>query len=632
MFGQLHQLTIYKIKHHQRLMDIAPDTQSVDKLFGSTTFYIDFYQRQYKWNEIPVNRLLDDIFHKFNSEYARNKELTPRKETITAKYSWYYLNTYVTNSIDGRIYVVDGQQRLTTLTLLLIKLRHLAIKFNSKLQGWVNNKIVGHSGYETEFWMFHEKHIATLNSLYEGVSSKEIDTSAGITSQNMVKNYEIISTWLDKQLVDAHKFETFTFYFNLRLVLINLNVEQTDVPMVFEVINDRGVKLKPYEILKGKLLGQIDKIELDKFKLNDLWENQVNQLNDMVQDVIDDFFVQFFKAKLVNSRAAGRRFDNNYHREMFEEDIDVILKLKDNPAQVKTFLLNDFKYFTDLYERFLKAYREYDSTQPFAHYNRLNELDSIFILILSGCMINDKDEAIKIYTITYEFDRLFCLLQLQGAYDSNSFNEVLYAISPQIRDQHHETYRKIFDAFLIDEINTKRGTQTEETFTYSYFKDTGNGLNPRFKRYFFGRVEEFIATNTNVNLKHSLNDLVTKTGAVNGFHIEHILSYNPENLEHFENDEERFERERNRLGALLLLKGKDNISSKNEKYAKKLKSYAGTLYWNETLRADTYTKKLDFQHMMHSFSLNFRPLDVFGMTEVEERHKLLFEISKLIWK
>lgn len=613
-------------------MDISPDTQSVDKLFGSTTFYIDFYQRQYKWGEIPVNRLLDDIFHKFNSEYTRNKELTPRKETISAKYSWYYLNTYVTNSVDGRVYVVDGQQRLTTLTLVLIKLKHLAIKFGSKLQGWICNKIVGHSGYEAEFWMYHENHISTLNALYDGISLKEIDTSSGITSQNMVKNYEIISTWLDRELNNAHKFETFIFYFNLRLVLINLNVEQTDVPMVFEVINDRGVKLKPYEILKGKLLGQIDKLELDKFKLNDLWEKQVNQLNDQFPDVIDDFFVEYLKAKFTNTRAAGRRFDNNYHREMFEDNIDAILKLKDNPSQVKCFLLNDFKYFTDLYARFLKAYREYDPLQPYAHYNRLNELDSIFILILSGCQINDKDEALKIRNITYEFDRLFCLLQLQGAYDSNSFNEMLYAISREIRDKSHDVYREIFDKFLINEINSKRATNTEDTFTYSYFKDIGNGLNPRFKRYFFGRVEEFIATNTNVNLKHSLQDLVTKTGAVNGFHIEHILSYNPENLEQFENDEDRFERERNRLGALLLLKGKDNISSNNEKYEKKLRSYANTLYWNETLRSDTYTKKLDFKHMINSFSLQFRPLDVYGMAEVEERHKLLFEIGKLIWK
>jgi len=613
-------------------MDISPDKQSVDKLFGSTTFYIDFYQRQYKWGENPVNRLLDDVFHKFNSEYAKNKDLTPHKETITAKYSWYYLNTYVTNSIEGRVYVVDGQQRLTTLTLILIKLRHLAIQFDSKLQGWISNKIVGHSGFETEFWMFHEKHISTMNALYNGDNLKEIDTSAGITSQNMVRNYETISSWLDRQLQDVHKFETFTFYFNLRLVLINLNVEQTDVPMVFEVINDRGVKLKPYEILKGKLLGQIDKIELDKYNLNELWETQVNQLNEIVSDIIDDFFVEYLKAKFVNTRAAGRRFDNNYHREMFEEDVDLILKLKDNPTQVKNFLLNDFKYFTDLYTRFLRYYRDYHPLQQYAHYNGLNELDSIFILVLSGCTINDKDEAKKIETITYEFDRLFSLLQLQGAYDSNSFNELLYSISAEIRDKDFESYRPVFDKILIDEINSKRATNTEDAFTYSYFKDTGNGLNPRFKRYFFGRIEDFIAKNTNVNVKHSLSDLVTKTGSVNGFHIEHILSYNEENLNHFDNDEERFERERNRLGALLLLKGRDNISSNNEKYAKKLESYAGTLYWNETLRSDTYTKKLDFKQMIQTFSLNFRPLETFRSDEVEERHKLLFDISKLIWK
>jgi len=38
------------------------------------------------------------------------------------------------------------------------------------------------------------------------------------------------------------------------VVIINLEVAQTDVPMVFEVINDRGIRLQPYEILKGKLL------------------------------------------------------------------------------------------------------------------------------------------------------------------------------------------------------------------------------------------------------------------------------------------------------------------------------------------------------------------------------------------
>ena len=60
-------------------------------------------------------------------------------------------------------------------------------------------------------------------------------------------------------------------------------------------------------------------------------------------------------------------------------------------------------------------------------------------------------------------------------------------------------------------------------------------------------------------------DLVSNTGHVNGFHIEHILAQNSENLSLYEENKDRFETERNRLGGLLLLKGKDNISSNNKK-------------------------------------------------------------------
>jgi hypothetical protein len=94
---------------------------------------------------------------------------------------------------------------------------------------------------------------------------------------------------------------------------------------------------------------------------------------------------------------------------------------------------------------------------------------------------------------------------------------------------------------------------------------------------------------------------------------------------------ELFESERNRLGGLLILKGKDNISSNNESYKNKLKSYAGTLYWNETLLEDTYKSKLDFHKMIDDFNLNFRAMKTFGRDELEERHKLLFDITKHIW-
>lgn len=56
-------------------MDISPDKQNIDKVFSNTQYYIDFYQREYKWTQEPVKRLLDDIFYKFNEVYQQNSSL-----------------------------------------------------------------------------------------------------------------------------------------------------------------------------------------------------------------------------------------------------------------------------------------------------------------------------------------------------------------------------------------------------------------------------------------------------------------------------------------------------------------------------------------------------------------------------
>ena len=138
-------------------MDVTPEKQNIDEVFGNRIYHIDFYQRQYKWTEEPVKRLLEDIFYKFNLEYERHKasdiplEQLEQLEQLITKFAWYYLNTYVTNSVDGKVYVVDGQQRLTTLILILIKLKHFADQFHSRLKDWINSRIAGPSGYKKIF-------------------------------------------------------------------------------------------------------------------------------------------------------------------------------------------------------------------------------------------------------------------------------------------------------------------------------------------------------------------------------------------------------------------------------------------------------------------------------------------------
>lgn len=257
-------------------------------------------------------------------------------------------------------------------------------------------------------------------------------------------------------------------------------------------------------------------------------------------------------------------------------------------------------------------------------------MDGQFLLVLSGCKLNDPDETAKIQIITTEIDRFFVLLQLQNAYDSNTFNDRLYRVSAEIRDQDITSIRPIFDRHLTEELSRRRSIAVTEPFQYIFFSKTGITLNPRFKRYLFARIERFLANSMNLGEKHSIEALVTKTGSVNGFHIEHILSHNDENLALFSEDSEIFEQERNRLGGLLLLKGKDNISSSNELYSNKLQTYANTLYWNETLRSDTYKTKLDMKNLQSKFG--FQSYETFGPNELEARQRLLFDLICEIWK
>lgn len=613
-------------------MDITPDNQNIDTLFSNTTYHIDFYQRDYKWSDEPVKRLLDDIFYKFNQEYSVNHELDPSEKTISEKYSWYYLNTYVTNTVDGKVYIVDGQQRLTTITLILIKLYHIAKEFGSETERWIEAKIAGFSGMKHSFWMNHQEHNTVLEDLYKlDKAFSEIDVTSGVTAENILENYQTISKWLDEQLVDKHKFETFVFYFLHRLVLIKLSVEQTDVPMVFEVINDRGIRLKPYEILKGKLLGQIDKVELDQKNYNGLWENRVKSINSLKKDETDTFFRFYLKANYANTRKEGQRFDGDYHREIFSNDITNELKLKHNTSGVKDFLEKDFSYYSKLYEKIYRLTQELETGFEHVYYNNLNDLDGQFLLIMSACKLNDYQEEEKIIEVAYQTDRFFSLLQLQNSYDSNSFNDAIYKISSEIRGKELNKITEVFDKYLLEELSERRSAEATEPLHYGYFRNTGISLNKRFKRYFFGRVDKFLSENLNVGMVHEIGDLVKKTGHKTGFHIEHILSHNEENLKLFKEDEDLFEQERNRLGGILLLKGRDNISSNNESYSEKLKSYADTLLWNRTLREDAYKSKIDVRDFKEKYALNLEHMEKFGPEELEKRHRLLYELSRLIW-
>lgn len=471
-------------------MAISPIPQSIEDVFSTITYNIDFYQRQYKWLKDPVERLLDDVFYKFNSDYLEIED-SMEPENAANKIGWYYLNTYVTNTIEGKVFLVDGQQRLTTITLILIQLYQISLKEESELSEWVKSKIFGIVGPKKIFWLNHEGHSKTLEKLLNGEVLDNIDVSVGVTSKNMVENSKYIKSWLEKDLSTKHKLETFIYYFLRRLQLVKLEVSQADVPMVFEVINDRGVRLKPYEILKGKLLGQIDKDELKTLDLNKVWERQVSKVNEISEDEIDSFFEYYIRAKIANSRGLAVKYDKkDYHRALFSDEADGFYKLKRNPSQIKRFLQNEFVYFTNLYHKIWWFSIDLRPGFEPVFFNSLNELNAQYLIFLSAIQFNDPEEDIKIQLIAKEFDRLFVLLQLQRSYDSNKITEVIYNLVTELREQPADKIKAAFEHQIVQLLSNAKATTIQEPFNYTYFREVGyNDLSTRFSRYFFARID-----------------------------------------------------------------------------------------------------------------------------------------------
>lgn len=620
-------------------MEVNPAKQNIDQLFSTAAYHIDFYQREYKWTETEVRRLLDDIFYQFDLSYAEHSDLDPSENNIAHYYNWYYLNTYITNKADGKIFVVDGQQRLTTISLMLVALYHLCSPTRHNLpdmQEWLKSKVAGVVvGGAKQFRIAHEKRHALMNALLTGVAATPEMMDDGITAKHMISNYELILAEFTRTLQTRHKLETFLYYFMCLVVIINLEVEQTDVPMVFEVINDRGIRLQPYEILKGKLLGRLDKGEVDSY--TDIWETSIRELEDD-EGAVDDFFRTYLRARFSDTRKQGQKYDGPYHRTIFDTECDQILHLKD-PQSVKSFLKTDFAYYTKLYSKVRKLGKTPDSPLPECYYiSELNSMDGHLMLAVSACSIDDPAEQLKIAGVCRAFDRAYVALQLNRAYDSNQFQELLYTISTKLRTTAGENVEDTINQVVLEEINRRRSTDSKVLLSYAQFKQVGYGdYNTRFLRYFLARIEAFVAAGLGCATQDTMYNFVRGQGKSNSYHIEHILARNDESKALFTTpdgqlDEATFEIERNRLGGLLLLKGPDNQSSGNECYCKKLQTYTGSApYLAQTLVPDFYKSNAAMHNFKQHSGLKFQSVPKFTRVALEERSELLFEIVKQVW-
>jgi uncharacterized protein with ParB-like and HNH nuclease domain len=182
---------------------ITPQDQTLRHVFNAQqSYFIDIYQREYKWTEEHVKTLLNDIEVRFLQHDRQKTHPREIQQDVLERFKPYFLNTYLTHTTAANTSIVDGQQRLTTLLLILIKLYRILknIEEDPTNRGKTfSSKVVEQLIFETNdfgeaerFKIFNENREDAFRALIE---SRQIELRDE-TRRRISKNFEIISNYL----------------------------------------------------------------------------------------------------------------------------------------------------------------------------------------------------------------------------------------------------------------------------------------------------------------------------------------------------------------------------------------------------------------------------------------------------
>jgi uncharacterized protein with ParB-like and HNH nuclease domain len=250
------------------------------------------------WQGKHIQDLLEDLFDKFAGAYEAN-----HSRARVQYYPRYFLGSIVLSEKELRRYIIDGQQRLTSLTLLLIVLDQLqAGNEDSKVP--IRDLIFSEKFGSKSFNLDVPERSKLLEDLLAGRQPNgDKDT---LSVQVMLARYRDIESILPELLADEARSETvrperILPYFidwlleNVDLVQITAYSDD-DAYTIFETMIDRGLSLTPAEMLKGYLLANITDPER-KAQASATLRRRSQELGEIGREEEADFFKAWLRAK-----------------------------------------------------------------------------------------------------------------------------------------------------------------------------------------------------------------------------------------------------------------------------------------------------------------------------------------------
>ena len=386
----------------------AKDT-SIRNLLTSQKFTIDYFQREYRWEEKHINQLIEDLTGAFLKSYQESHE---REEV--GNYQNYYLGSVVfSNDEKGNKSIVDGQQRITSLTLLLIFLNHRQKSIESKVS--IRELIFSEKFGKKSFNMLDEDRKNCLAALFEN-GEYEPSEEDDETVKNLVERYgDIYNSFPDE--IDNNALPYFIDWLTENVILIEIRAYSDDnAYLIFETMNDRGLNLTPTEMLKGYILSKISDRK-QRGEINDIWKNQIQRLHEYDDKADLTFFPAWFRGKYAQTIRPGKAGSENqdfenispaFHR--WFRDNHVELFGLSTAKDFYNFFKDEFPFFVNVYLQIWDACIEFDK-----------QLDSVFYmaqwsiaeslrepLLLAPITVEDKpDDILKKLNYTARYIETF---------------------------------------------------------------------------------------------------------------------------------------------------------------------------------------------------------------------------------
>jgi uncharacterized protein with ParB-like and HNH nuclease domain len=457
----------------------------VDKFIATneTTFAIPVYQRNYDWTLLQCKQLLNDII-----ETGKNEKLTAH---FIGSIVYVHDDVYTATGLT-ELTIIDGQQRLTTITLIYIALYRLAMELDNQI---LVNRIqktylINEFAPEEEKLKLKptENNKEALRYILNSTEGEEFNKGYS----KIIENFEYF-----RSAINAENFEVIQRGLS-KLIFVDIALDrQKDNPQrIFESLNSTGLELSQADLIRNYILMGISRTNQDKIYKN-YWEVIERNAKDetlnktRVSEFIRDYLTLKNK-EIPNKGDVYAKFKDKYPTSTIDE-LELVLK--------------ELKSLVKYYNKLVNPKNEPDKLirTQLEYINRL-EINVSFPFLMKvyedfSNDIIDKATFISVLSTIQSFTFRRFILGLP----TNALNKIFMGLYDKVEPNN---YLFSIQKSLLQRSGVQRFPRNTETINALKEKDVYN-IKPKNRTYLLERLENYqnnepvaIEGNSDITIEH----------------------------------------------------------------------------------------------------------------------------------